>query len=138
MLQSTRGYYRCGWQLCVLSPAKAPSIQKRLSHVLSPADPVACAGKTEALTAELQVRMTAHLAQPLPAKYDPEFAEQFWYNWWEQSGLFKPDQTQQPQSVSSEQNKKVFSMVLPPPNVTGSLHLGHALTVSIEDSLTRW
>lgn len=35
-------------------------------------------------------------------------------------------------------NEKPFSMILPPPNVTGTLHLGHALTVTIQDILVRW
>ena len=45
------------------------------------------------------------------------------YSWWEESGFFKP---------SMDSNAENFVIVLPPPNVTGSLHLGHALTDSIQ------
>jgi hypothetical protein len=45
------------------------------------------------------------------------------YEWWEQCGFFKPD---------LESQKEPFVMVIPPPNVTGSLHIGHALTNAIE------
>ena len=38
----------------------------------------------------------------------------------------------------SNGNRKKYTIVLPPPNITGSLHLGHALTVAIQDSLIRW
>uniref|UniRef100_A0A8D2J1U5 Valine--tRNA ligase, mitochondrial n=1 Tax=Varanus komodoensis TaxID=61221 RepID=A0A8D2J1U5_VARKO len=50
-----------------------------------------------------------------------------WYTWWMKEGFFKP-----------EYQPETFSLSIPPPNVTGSLHLGHALTVAIEDALVRW
>ena len=49
------------------------------------------------------------------------------YSYWEKNGLFKP-----------KKNKKKFSIVIPPPNVTGSLHMGHALNNSIQDLLVRY
>jgi valyl-tRNA synthetase len=55
--------------------------------------------------------------------------EKDWYEWWETQSYFKP---------SMDDSKKSFSMVLPPPNVTGSLHIGHALTIAIQDSLARY
>ena len=51
------------------------------------------------------------------------------YDWWEQCGFFKPDMNS---------DKPPFVIVIPPPNVTGSLHLGHALTNSIQDTVVRW
>jgi valyl-tRNA synthetase len=63
-------------------------------------------------------------------KYAPRDIEAFWYPIWEQGGLFKPN--------GDSQSKQVFSMVLPPPNVTGKLHIGHALTVAIQDVLVRY
>lgn len=39
---------------------------------------------------------------------------------------------------SSSDHKKTFSLILPPPNITGSLHLGHALTATIQDIIVRW
>lgn len=44
----------------------------------------------------------------------------------------------QKKSVSEENAKGKFVMVIPPPNVTGSLHLGHALTNAVQDAITRW
>lgn len=63
--------------------------------------------------------------------YDPAAIESEWYPWWEGQGLFKPT----PAGASAS---KTFSMVLPPPNVTGALHIGHALTVAIQDALARY
>ncbi|KAK8844864.1 hypothetical protein M9Y10_021035 [Tritrichomonas musculus] len=63
-----------------------------------------------------------------PNEYCPPRVECAWYSWWDKQGFFKPN----------GQNEKKFVMVLPPPNVTGELHLGHALTCSIEDALTRY
>lgn len=54
--------------------------------------------------------------------------EKNWYEWWESKGYFTPKLN----------SKKTFSMVLPPPNVTGSLHIGHALTVAVQDALARY
>ncbi|XP_032643733.1 valine--tRNA ligase, mitochondrial isoform X1 [Chelonoidis abingdonii] len=71
---------------------------------------------------------------PLPAAYSPRYVEAAWYAWWEKEGFFKPEyQSQQP-----HRKPETFSLCIPPPNVTGSLHLGHALMVAIEDSLVRW
>ncbi len=61
--------------------------------------------------------------------YEPARVEPHWARWWEEQGFFRAE------DVS---DKPPFSMVLPPPNVTGSLHLGHALTATIEDVLARW
>src|SRR4029077_11210767 len=61
--------------------------------------------------------------------YEPALVEPRWARWWEEQGFFRS------QDVSE---KSPFSMVLPPPNVTGSLHLGHALTATIEDALARY
>uniref|UniRef100_A0A4W5M726 valine--tRNA ligase n=1 Tax=Hucho hucho TaxID=62062 RepID=A0A4W5M726_9TELE len=71
---------------------------------------------------------------PLPDSYSPQYVEAAWYSWWEKQGYFKPEY-----GPMAEPNPRgVFMMCIPPPNVTGSLHLGHALTNAIQDSLTRW
>uniref|UniRef100_A0A8C8G9G2 valine--tRNA ligase n=1 Tax=Oncorhynchus tshawytscha TaxID=74940 RepID=A0A8C8G9G2_ONCTS len=71
---------------------------------------------------------------PLPDSYSPQYVEAAWYSWWEKQGYFKPEY-----GVRLEPNPRgVFMMCIPPPNVTGSLHLGHALTNAIQDCLTRW
>ncbi len=60
-------------------------------------------------------------------KYIHKNVENKIYSYWEENNLFKP-----------RSNKKQFSIVIPPPNVTGSLHMGHALNNSIQDLLTRY
>lgn len=69
---------------------------------------------------------------PFAAAYDPPAVEAAWYSWWEAQGFFKPEYFNHPAD-----NEK-FVIVIPPPNVTGSLHLGHALTNSVQDALVRW
>ena len=61
--------------------------------------------------------------------YSPADTESRIYKFWEDSGYFKPD---------TSSNKPPFVMIMPPPNVTGELHMGHALTVAIEDMIVRW
>ncbi|KAL7986350.1 hypothetical protein Chor_011516 [Crotalus horridus] len=73
---------------------------------------------------------------PMPDSYSPQYVEAAWYSWWESQGFFKPEYGRH--SISEPNPKGIFMMCIPPPNVTGSLHLGHALTNSIQDSLTRW
>ncbi|HEX2173311.1 MAG TPA: valine--tRNA ligase, partial [Dehalococcoidia bacterium] len=65
----------------------------------------------------------------MPKTYAPRQVEERLYAFWEQSGYFTPriDPTREP-----------FTIIMPPPNVTGELHLGHALTATVEDILTRW
>ena len=65
----------------------------------------------------------------LEKSYDPEPVEEKWSKFWIDEALFRPE-------ASSSQKK--FSMVLPPPNVTGSLHIGHALCFTLPDIITRW
>ncbi|KAJ2237758.1 hypothetical protein IWW45_000643 [Coemansia sp. RSA 485] len=66
-------------------------------------------------------------------KYQPEIVESDWYSWWQKEGLFKPTE-----KSDSKKKQPTFSMLLPPPNVTGVLHIGHALTLTIQDSIARW
>lgn len=71
---------------------------------------------------------------PLPPAYSPQYVEAAWYQWWVREGFFKPEyQARLPQATG-----ETFSMCIPPPNVTGSLHIGHALTVAIQDAFVRW
>ncbi len=86
-------------------------------------------------------RATRTLSLPLPVltycfmelakAYDPKEAEENHYKRWEGSGFFAPEINQDP-------NAAPFSIVVPPPNVTGSLHMGHALQHTLMDALTRW
>ncbi len=65
----------------------------------------------------------------LPKQYDPHSAQSRWYSFWLEKGYFHAD-------PSSE--KPPYTIVIPPPNVTGALHLGHALNNTIQDILIRW
>lgn len=72
----------------------------------------------------------------MPSSYSPQYVEAAWYPWWEKQGFFKPEYGRT--SAAEPNPKGIFMMCIPPPNVTGSLHLGHALTTSIQDAITRW
>ena len=65
----------------------------------------------------------------LPKAYEPQAVEGKWYRFWEEGGYFKP----QPSATGAP-----FVISMPPPNVTGALHLGHAITATIEDILIRY
>ena len=71
---------------------------------------------------------------PMAAGYHPDAVEAAWQEWWEASGFYSCD----PKAAEGKTEEEKFIMVIPPPNVTGSLHLGHALTAAVEDTLTRW
>ncbi|EDV29829.1 uncharacterized protein TRIADDRAFT_10625, partial [Trichoplax adhaerens] len=73
----------------------------------------------------------------LPDKYDSTSRDKFWYQWWIKKNLFQDKGNMQRRADETE-SKESFTMLLPPPNVTGKLHVGHALTVAIQDSLVRW
>jgi valyl-tRNA synthetase len=68
--------------------------------------------------------------------YDPQATESRLYDAWEKSGLFSPDECVK-QGVTSA-DAPTYSIVLPPPNVTGTLHVGHAYEDSLQDSVTRF
>jgi valyl-tRNA synthetase len=71
----------------------------------------------------------------LPATgYDPIQVEAAHYDWWHAQGYFKPRYQEDGEPLP----KGTFSIAFPPPNVTGNLHIGHALTVSLEDTMIRW
>ncbi len=65
----------------------------------------------------------------IPTRYNPKEAEEKWYKFWEEKGCFH---------ASANPRKKPFSIVIPPPNVTGILHMGHALNNTIQDILIRY
>ncbi|KAK7195478.1 valyl-tRNA synthetase [Novymonas esmeraldas] len=69
----------------------------------------------------------------MAATYNPAAVEAEWYPWWEKSGFFRPASDRDPETTA-----KPFVIVAPPPNVTGYLHLGHALTGAVQDTLTRF
>ncbi|MEE9165446.1 MAG: valine--tRNA ligase, partial [Nitrospinota bacterium] len=65
----------------------------------------------------------------LEKKYNPERVEKKWYQYGLEKKLFHADENS---------SKKAFSIVIPPPNITGSLHMGHALNSTLQDILIRW
>ncbi|GCE05274.1 valine--tRNA ligase [Dictyobacter aurantiacus] len=65
----------------------------------------------------------------LPKAYEPQAVEARWYRFWEEGGYFKP----RPNPA-----RKPFVISMPPPNVTGALHLGHAITATLEDIMIRY
>ncbi len=76
------------------------------------------------------------MSEPTLSKaYDFSTTEQRLYEWWEKSGFFKP--VSDPKSPHFDPNKKTYVITIPPPNVTGELHLGHAMFVSMEDLMIR-
>ncbi|KYM77237.1 Valyl-tRNA synthetase, mitochondrial [Atta colombica] len=75
-----------------------------------------------------------------PAIFKPKDVENGWYDTWQRNKYFASSRTRRTSNSTQEEKeiKEPFSMVLPPPNITGILHLGHALTVIIQDVLARW
>lgn len=65
----------------------------------------------------------------LDKSYIPQTSEKKWYAYWEKHGLFVP---------RANSSKPTFSIVLPPPNITGALHMGHALVTTLQDIVVRW
>ncbi|KAJ1460964.1 tRNA synthetases class I-domain-containing protein [Pelagophyceae sp. CCMP2097] len=66
----------------------------------------------------------------LPTKYDFGLFEEELYKWWEKEGYFQP--------AAGDHPRGAFTIPMPPPNVTGRLHLGHAMFVALQDILTRF
>ena len=69
-----------------------------------------------------------------PEYYDPSYVESAWNAWWQKEKFFYIDFNE---AIKKPRDKR-FVMLLPPPNVTGSLHLGHALMATIEDTIIRY
>ncbi|HLS91022.1 MAG TPA: valine--tRNA ligase [Limnochordia bacterium] len=67
--------------------------------------------------------------QELAKTYDPKKVEEKWYAYWEKRGYFE---------AKGDEDKQPYAIVIPPPNVTGSLHMGHALNNTLQDVLVRW
>ncbi|CAO3638672.1 unnamed protein product [Cunninghamella blakesleeana] len=74
------------------------------------------------------------MSDPIASAYDPNAVESAWYEWWLKEDFFKPELTED----GNVKPEGLFVVPAPPPNVTGSLHIGHALTVAIQDTLIRW
>lgn len=77
-----------------------------------------------------------NIPEKLLKPYDPKATEEEIYKRWEESGFFNPDVCVK--KGITEPDAEAFSIVLPPPNVTGNLHMGHAAMLAIEDILVRF
>ena len=65
----------------------------------------------------------------IPKTYDPQSFERKWYSYWEEHKLFHDE---------ADESREPYSVVIPPPNVTGQLHMGHALDETLQDILVRY
>ncbi|HYP40235.1 MAG TPA: valine--tRNA ligase [Chloroflexia bacterium] len=72
---------------------------------------------------------TREITNEMAKAYSHTEVEGHWYDWWEAQGYFTPER---------DPNKEPYTIIMPPPNVTGELHMGHALTNAVEDILIRW
>ncbi|TSC95722.1 MAG: valyl-tRNA synthetase [Parcubacteria group bacterium Athens1014_10] len=72
------------------------------------------------------------MSSELEKTYQPNLTEEKIYRLWEKSGYFNPE------NLPAKKNKKSFTIAIPPPNITGSLHMGHALNAIIQDTLIRY
>lgn len=69
------------------------------------------------------------MAKQLDKTYDPKQFEDRLYRFWNENGYFKAE---------PDSGKKPYTIVIPPPNITGQLHMGHALDNTLQDILIRW
>ena len=69
-----------------------------------------------------------HLMNELNKSYDPKKTEEKWYRFWSEKKFFQADPSSK---------KEPFSIIMPPPNVTGVLHMGHALVSTLQDVQVR-
>jgi len=67
--------------------------------------------------------------EEMPKAYEPGRVEQNWYQFWMEKGYFTPE---------IDPDKKPFVIIMPPPNITGEIHMGHAITAALEDIMIRW
>lgn len=74
------------------------------------------------------------LDDPALKSYNPQNVESSWYQWWEKQGFFEPEFTKD----GEIKPEGCFVIPAPPPNITGALHIGHSLTIAIQDSLIRY
>ena len=120
-LISTFGYRKTPLASSSSSPPLGSSYTRRVR---------ASSSSSSAPIAAAAVTATPAAAPPaLPKNFDPLESEQRLYSWWEASGFFKPDD-----AATGEP----FVISMPPPNVTGKLHMGHAMFVTLQDIMARF
>ncbi|HEX8731602.1 MAG TPA: valine--tRNA ligase [Ktedonobacterales bacterium] len=82
-------------------------------------------------TSDIAENTTPRRLDQIPRAYEPGAVEQRLYAWWEREGYFRPRPSRHP-------DRRPFVISMPPPNVTGALHLGHAITSTLEDIMIRY
>lgn len=85
-------------------------------------------------TPEGAKKILKSLDDPHRKAYIPAVVESAWGSWWEKEGFFKPEFT----ADGNVKEEGYFVIPIPPPNVTGNLHIGHALATALQDALIRW
>lgn len=85
-------------------------------------------------TVKGEKKVLVSLDDPALKAYVPKNVESSWYEWWVQKGFFKPQFTKDEKILPAGK----FVIPAPPPNVTGALHIGHALTIALQDTLVRY
>ncbi|KAG5359742.1 Valine--tRNA ligase [Yarrowia sp. C11] len=85
-------------------------------------------------TVKGEKKILVSLDDPALKSYNPATVESSWYEWWEKQGYFEPEL----KADGSPKDKGLYVIPIPPPNVTGALHIGHGLTVALQDGLIRF
>jgi valyl-tRNA synthetase len=115
--------------------AKAEEVKKAKEQAEGGPKKAAAAREITEYTSPTGIGEKKDLHCELPKAYSPKYVEAAWYSWWDKEGFFTPEYYDKNPPVNKG---KTFTMVIPPPNVTGYLHLGHAIMCTLEDTLTRW
>ncbi|KAA8495921.1 Valine--tRNA ligase, chloroplastic/mitochondrial 2 [Porphyridium purpureum] len=89
--------------------------------------------KKSAVARVKELREKLKLDEPMDTKYEAQNVEQAMYQWWEECGYFAPNA-----ATLNDPSVPAFMMAMPPPNVTGGLHMGHAMFTTVEDIMTRY
>ena len=84
---------------------------------------------------------TANAQAPAPAmekRFEPASYEGKWQAWWDEQGLYRCAANPEGKGDPEGEGPKPYCILIPPPNVTGKLHMGHALQSTLQDLITRW
>lgn len=122
-----------------LAKFEAKKAKQTQQNAAKPGKPKAAKVKEEVpefvdTTVKGEKKVLVSLDDPALKAYVPKNVESSWYEWWVQKGFFKP----QLDSAGHVLPAGKFVIPAPPPNVTGALHIGHALTISLQDTLVRY
>jgi len=117
-------------------PTRLGAGQFRLHASSRLSAPVASATVNDAPSAQCPV-LAGQDAEDMPKTYEHGQVEQPLYRWWEDKGFFKP-KSDTCAADGSDPEDDTFTISMPPPNVTGYLHMGHALFVALQDIMIRW